>query len=310
MISVFKVFPIVFALITQNTFLVAATSTIQVSVCSLPSAPTILSPADGTTTTESSIDVSGIAEASSTVHIVRNTQEVASVTVSAGGSYSASASLVLGSNSLHAYVSNPCGNSANSDTITVTRNQPPSQPPSSGGGGSSTGGSGTTSSPGTTTSGDGTGSLGPTTTPETTQPSLHLSSPPDGTITSNPVVIVKGETSADIKVTMYRGEKQMATILSDDAGFFSISVPLEPGNNDIYARLNFEDNEIESNHLNITYQPPQSLSMLGGTIQMIKDALSVVAGIIADIPPATWLIFWISVLPIMWWLIKRRLEHS
>lgn len=304
MISVFKVFPLVFALITQNTFLLAATSTIQVSVCSLPSAPTILSPADGTNTTDSSIDVSGIAEASSTVHIVRNAQEVASVTASGGGSYSASASLVLGSNAIHAFVSNPCGNSANSDTVTVTRNQPPSQPPSSGGGGS------TTSNPGATTSSNSTGSEEPTAASGAVQPSLHLSSPADGAITSNPVVIVKGETSPELKVTLYRGEEQMATVLSDDTGFFAISVPLESGNNDIFARLNFGDNEIESNHISVNYQPPQSLSMLGSTIQMIKDALSVVAGVIADIPPATWLIFWISVLPIMWWLIKRRLEHS
>jgi hypothetical protein len=95
-----------------------------------PAAPAIASPVSGLVTTSPSVLVQGSAEAGSTLHLFVNGNEVATLTVGAGGTFAATAPLALGANAIQADATNTAGTGALSSPVNVTRQPPPVvQPP-------------------------------------------------------------------------------------------------------------------------------------------------------------------------------------
>lgn len=93
--------------------------TIQVSHAG-PPAPVITRPANGTSTRESSIVVSGTALAGSTVQVLRGGVAAAEVAAGTAGTFSTQVELVPGANVLSATATNQYGTSAASAPVTVT----------------------------------------------------------------------------------------------------------------------------------------------------------------------------------------------
>lgn len=172
-----------------------------VNVTRKPNAPNITSPDDLTTTTNASITVSGTADPNLTVDIFRNGTVVATLTSTAEGTFSASASLALGSNDIYATSSAGGATSAPSLVVRVFRDTPASPPPG-----------------------------GP--------PVITI--PADQTSTTATSIGVEGVAEAGSSVKIYVGGNVAATITAADDGSFAATVNLSIGENQIYATATTE----------------------------------------------------------------------
>ncbi len=88
-----------------------------------PSAPAITSPLNGPTVTTATVDVRGTAAVGATLRLYRNGTVVFTGTPAADGTFILQAPLVEGVNAIFAQSGNRAGDSAPSNTITVTRRQ-------------------------------------------------------------------------------------------------------------------------------------------------------------------------------------------
>lgn len=295
-----------FALLAQNFWALGATSTINLTVCSLPSAPTIVSPTDGTSTADNAVVVTGIAEANSNVFIYRNGAENASTTASGDGSYSVSIPLVTGNNAIYAQARNNCGGGANSATVNVTRtSSDPEPPPPDGGGEDSTGGGTTGGSTGgsTTTETETEGEVTPTAEEE--EPSLdflQILEPKDGYETSNPAVWLRGLAEAGVRVKIFRDNNQVASVTTDDEGEFALSVSLQSGANVIKVSYTTSEGESVSKSITVHYQPAESLSFFGTIGRAFKEAGLAVLGALQG--PGILVLLVLA--PMLWFIFRRR----
>lgn len=259
-------------LLSVPSAVMATSSEIGVNVCYPPVSPSIASPADGSTTKQRSLLVTGNAPASTAVYISRNGRQAGFVTANSGGSYSISVSLEVGANMLQASTRNECGDSASSSLVTVTREQlpTPDQPSNP-------------SPPAATPIIPTEGSAVPP--PTTSQPLPTLPAdevaeepapiavsqpvilePADGVRTANPTILVKGQADPFTTVQVFLNDRLSAAVRSDEAGEFAVGIPLEKGENRLQLAVNSGAEEIKSPSVTIHYEPPQSTLPTQGSI--------------------------------------------
>jgi hypothetical protein len=269
------------ALLLGAFFHLATTTTIQSHVCQLPNAPVILQPVDGTVTVEPHI----------TVAILDNSVSVASVTSDSLGNFEVSVPLVEHQNQLFAQASNPCHETADSGSITVTYNKPPAPPtpptpnpsqPSS----PSTPASNTQNSKGDTAISNGligNGNIannGATVLPSQTATSGPLTlyvQLPRRLTTSEPSIIVAGATNIPGTITIWVNGQRVAFVKTDENGRFRIRVPLTIGENELTISATAQSHTATL-HVNATHiainQSPDFWQRYGKLIIVILLAIS------------------------------------
>lgn len=258
----------VFFVALQAVPLQAANSDVSVQVCpSTPyPAPTITSPADGTTTTNSSIIMSGQATPGANVFAYRNNTQVGFVPAAGDGTYTISISLVMGANELKASTNNDCSAPAFSGTVEVTRESvpPPADDPEEPQE-DQAGGEPDTELPFEPEEST-TPSLPASPTPEEEQqpspnePSEDLRQPrilqpKDGARFTNPDIIVTGMISPNTMVQIQLNDEIVASVLSDEEGRFTVGISLEPGANELVAIVGSGDNAQTSRTTTVFYDP-------------------------------------------------------
>lgn len=240
--------------------LFAASSDINVQVCSPNASLFIVSPPDGTSTNDSSVVVSGYGAESVSVAAYRNNVNVGTVTTGGDGSYSLSVPLTVGSNGIHTRVTNACGHGTDSNAITVTRLAPPTPPANN--------------PPPANFSPQPQPQPQPQPPPsnrpdavddQLDAPSMNkepgrppdISLPRDGLVTDNPTILVRGKGQPGSRLWLTRNGQRLAEVLADDAGQFAATIPLTPGRNVIVVIAETEAGETRSEPVTVTYQPSQ-----------------------------------------------------
>lgn len=210
----------------------ATNSSIGVSVCTSLPQVSISLPADGTQTTAASINVIGTADSNDSLSLLRNDNQVAATTIGPSGDFELSIPLVIGTNVLKAHVQDSCGIPADSNTVTILRNTPPSPPgPSSFSSFSSGQGFGGTSTeyiPSTNPS---------ATTGENQVPSLSISYPPDGFSTSATSIKVSGDAPPGSEIHIYLNGTEQGWVSVGDDGHYLLLVKLKTGANLITVKI-------------------------------------------------------------------------
>lgn len=102
-----------------------ALTNVESQICDDFEQPQITAPADGTHTKDTWVIVTGTGEAAATVTVVVNGSPVATGSVAGDGTFSLSASLEVGLNTLLVRESNDCGTTKETSPITVVREQTP-----------------------------------------------------------------------------------------------------------------------------------------------------------------------------------------
>jgi hypothetical protein len=210
----------------------AADSLIGVSVCTSLPQVSISLPVNGTQTTRASINVIGVADSGDSLSLIRNDNQVAATTVGPSGNFELSIPLVIGSNVLKAHVQNSCDIPADSSTVTIIRNTPPSPPGSSSFSDSS--------------SGQGFGDIFtryiPSTNPSATTngnqaPLLSILYPPDGFSTGATSIEVSGNAPPGSEIHIYLNgiEQGWASVGND--GYYLLLVKLKTGANLITVKV-------------------------------------------------------------------------
>jgi signal transduction histidine kinase len=167
-----------------------------------PPAPVIMQPADGTLTDATSILVSGTAQAGATLDVLVGGAVKGTVTVGADGSYGLTIPLVLGMNAIQTQATNSTGAGPLSPTVSVTRQSPPPNNPPP-----------------------------PPPPPPATPPTI--SSPTDGTVTTDVTILVKvtGPAGSTVAINVNGSQQASLTLATDGTG--QASVPLNLGDNSL-----------------------------------------------------------------------------
>lgn len=265
-----SVLNLVLASVWSGAAVQAADSNVNVQVC--PSspypAPMVTSPEDSSTTTESSLLLSGTAVPGVVLYVYRNDTQVGFVSAGGDGSFAIGVSLVMGTNALKASSNNDCSAPAFSNIVTVTRQavqQPPDPDPSP------------DPSPDDQTEeipivppepGDeadtpGTADRPKTPAKETPDASqagkgsapviLH---PKDGARVLEPFVMLIGEAAPNTLVRIFRNGQQVAQVTSDDKGQFVVRINLDEGGNKLFVTTGKGNDVRKSKEVLVVYAPP------------------------------------------------------
>ncbi len=229
-------------LLAWATMFVAST-TVNVAICqAAPSAPTITSPRNNSTTKSQTVTVSGTSsDHLYEIDIYDNGSLVATTTSDSSGKFGVSINLVKHKNQIVARANNKCGATANSSTVTVTLNgnSSPSAPNSS-----SNGSTPSSSNYGTSIAGTSKATSGQSTSPNKTQSSIPTQSATSGplklTVDAPPhdtkkqdSVFLRGSTNKPSKITVYNNGNEIAKLNTNKDGTFGVLVPLYKGVNAI-----------------------------------------------------------------------------
>lgn len=265
------------------TSLAAASSgtTIESQICPPFSAPVITMPTSDYQTEDNSAALAGTADAGVVVEITDNGGGVGATTAASDGSFNLTVPLGGGANGLQANVTNSCGTTKSSASVTITRiipTPPPVPIPMS---------------PNPTTAQSPpapptvVGSLMPVPVAPAlpvpaplTPPTLPLTpptilEPKAGQRTSKPYTEVQGTAQAGVAVQVLVNGRVVAQVIAGADGTFNIQVPLHAGTNTIQVQIVTSNNNIISSKIvTITYVP--------GT-QTHRLSAFTIAGIIAVI---------------------------
>jgi len=242
---------------------IAIDSNVNVKVCyPAPNPPpTISSPADGTTTEDSSVLMTGQALPGVTVYAHRNSVQVGFVTSGGDGSFVISISLDMGTNVLKASTNDDCDDPAFSSPVSVEREAatPPPGPDD-----------GIDSDEEPVTVPDDTATQPPIETPPAGQPDEKkpgtgkrpdagsrpvILEPRHGARVPDPDIRVVGLASAHTTVRLLQNGRIVAEVLTDAEGRFTVGITLQPGENRLVATTGQGANTRSSETVVVTYQP-------------------------------------------------------
>lgn len=248
----------------------AANTNVNVQVCpSTPYPPPVInSPADGTSTTASSIAMTGQATPNATVYAYRNDIQVGFVSSGNDGNFAISISLVMGLNELKASTNNECSAPTFSNTVTVERREPhtpgedpddpptfpPIQPDEE-----------DEQLPGLSEDEDDRAADedeedredgAPSDEPEADPYRPSITRPRNGDRFTNPDIIIRGRTASNLMVRVFVNNQAVAGVLSDDEGRFMVNVTLIPGANQLVARVAQDDKAQSSDPIVVFYDQP------------------------------------------------------
>lgn len=235
----------------------AASKDISVQVCSPNASLSIVNPAGDVGTMDKSIIVSGYGAADVSVSAYRNSKNVGIVTTGSDGSYSISIPLVVGVNSIHTRVTNDCGESSDSNIVTVTREMSPEPPqknePSKPSVEPPTG----NPPPRTATSPDSLPDkiTAPAPGSAAGQKVPTILEPNDGFATDSPTILLKGVAEPGVRLWIERNGQRLAEIVADDEGRFAVTIPLVAGENMLVVIREAKQGDIRSKAVTVTYYP-------------------------------------------------------
>lgn len=223
-----------------SSYVAAASSSVSVQVCDAATTLAVISPADGTSTNNQSIVVSGYGPGNTAIAIYRNDSQMGTVTSGGDGSYSITTPLVNGSNLLYSRTTNTCDYTTQSNSITVYR-QPKKAPQT------------TAPTHQNVSLTDATQPAPSTVTKTVQQPTIF--EPKDGTETTSPTVFVRGAAEPGSRVSLLRNEQKVAEIMVDEEGQYAVSISLFTGQNTLQASVLSDQSEIKSSPIRIRYTP-------------------------------------------------------
>jgi uncharacterized membrane protein YdcZ (DUF606 family) len=248
----------------------ATTELVQANICTPAATPIITAPITGVSTSTQMIQVDGNAESNVFVNILDNGQLAASVTSDGSGNFGVGVSLVSGSNSLVAELTDGCGQTSSSAAVlaTYTPPSPPPPPPKP-----------------TPTPPPQVVSIVNNTNPTIVLPAiaaptitdsgkglkLNLTNYPTtaatqpGTVTKTTLldsVFVTGSTGVAANVAIVVNGKVVADVVSDANGNFGIRVPLEIGTNKVQFIATLGNKTVTRN---LTYKRTALVAPLGTT---------------------------------------------
>jgi hypothetical protein len=211
-------------------------TTIQFTVCHIPTAPTFTT--QNATTTASTSVIAGTTSPTTAVTIADNNQPVANLNSDSSGDFSLEVSLASGTNSFTATATNPCGSATSTTPLLLTKVAAPSNPSTA-----------KTTAPLTVinkitarlATTEFTSTPAPTTASNTVINgilSLQLQVPSDaytktGSSTTKASVFLRGTTLPGAQVTILDNGRLVARLTAAADGTFGVSVPLIFGRNSI-----------------------------------------------------------------------------
>lgn len=249
--------------------------------------PILLSPVDGSQTTNSTAVASGTTLVNTPVTIKSNGNAVAWTTSAGDGTFSVGTPLVLGTNTITAEVTNTCSVLLTSNAATITRNAlPPPPTPTPTPAPAPAPQPAPTPLPVVTPPSSPVVETPPIDTPPTTTPvnpdTPVIERPKDGSTTDDGKTTVSGQAKPFSVVEIIVNSEVVAKVIASEDGTFTAQVPLKSGSNKVQARvLAANDVRLISDLLTITYQEkkPDTASadkVKGGWLDWALLALSII----------------------------------
>ncbi|HEX6416459.1 MAG TPA: hypothetical protein VFZ62_02940, partial [Candidatus Saccharimonadales bacterium] len=229
-----------------------ALTDIEAKICTDFQAPVILQPAGNVETDDASVHVSGIAEPTMSVSIIRNNVNVGATTAAGDGTYGMNVPLLAGDNVFSAVTENDCNTVKRSTNVVVHRvveTPEPGEP-------------------------DEDEPFVPDEIPGPIQLQLSTLSPlnssmiqePDSSGYQKPIIIlpktgekiasgsvwVSGRAQPRSIVTLYLNGKSVAYVIVSEKGTFGILAALQPGTNTLQVRSQIEGWAATSNTVTVT----------------------------------------------------------
>jgi len=228
----------------------SAMTTVQSQVCEDFLAPAIVSPSDGTQTTEASAMIEGTGEPGKTVAIMKDDVSQGVATIASDGSFGFTVTLEQGDNELVARETNECGTAKDSPAITIIADLPvpPVEEP-------------------TTPAGNPPASNQPEPQPSTSELgrpiTRHPSSPGfekpvitlpgDGAVVYSDTFLMEGTAYPGSLVTVYVNDKSQAQVVSSSRGVFRVRIVLEQGQDVIKVLSTYAGKSAISDTVTVTY---------------------------------------------------------
>jgi hypothetical protein len=262
-----------------------AVTTVQSQVCEDFAEPAIVSPSDGTQTTDDTVMIEGVGAPGKTVVMTRGSSTVGTSTVASDGSFGFTVPLEQGDNTFIARESNECGTEKDSSPVTVYADLPvpPVTEPAGGNGESS--GNGSSQPVASAPSEPSEGAIGERFPPRPNTPGFEkpkVTSPRDGTTVYLDTLLVKGSAAPGSLVTIYVNGVSQAQVVSSQQGTFQVRVVLEEGVNTIKIRSVLGGKTATSDGIKVTYirKITATLSRPLSTGEIINTIAAAVAAVV------------------------------